>query len=164
MPNRRQPRNPSDQECQELIDLIDTEKTYDARDYADIEDLSIGEYVARAHIAVFDHFVSTADDYTGKVMVVVWSMGPECYEVDGPVMGPVKKNFFFWKEIASPRGKDRWSLDLPKLNRLELIKAGLSETNIYSFGLCTSCNPGLFYSFRREGRTGRMLSVIMIKA
>jgi hypothetical protein len=79
-------------------------------------------------------------------------------------MGPVRKTFSFWKEIASPRGNDRWSLDLVKLNRAELIQAGLPEINVYSFGLCTSCNPDMFYSFRREGRTGRMLSVIMIKA
>ncbi len=91
------------------------------------------------------------------------AIGPECYEVDEPVMGPVRRTFSFWKEISSPRGSDRWSLDLPKLNRLELVKAGLPEVNIYSFGLCTSCSPDLFYSFRREGRTGRMLSVVMIK-
>lgn len=91
------------------------------------------------------------------------AIGPECYEVDEPVMGPVRETFPFWKEVASPRGNDRWSLDLSRLNRKELIQAGLPEINIYSFGLCTSCLPDLFYSFRREGRTGRMLSVIMIK-
>jgi purine-nucleoside/S-methyl-5'-thioadenosine phosphorylase / adenosine deaminase len=91
------------------------------------------------------------------------AIGPECYEVDEPVMGPVRKNFSFWQEVASPRGNGRWSLDLVKLNRRELLQAGLPETNIYSFGLCTCCMADLFYSFRREGRTGRMLSVVMIK-
>jgi hypothetical protein len=91
MQKRRQPRCPSDQERQELIDLIETEKTYDARDYEDEEDLSVGEYVASAHIAVFDHFVSTEDDYTGKVMVVVWSMGPECYQVYGWLNGQLTR-------------------------------------------------------------------------
>jgi copper oxidase (laccase) domain-containing protein len=92
------------------------------------------------------------------------AIGPECYEVDEPVMKPLRENFSFWEEIASPRGNDRWSLDLVKLNRVELVHAGLSEINVYSFGLCTCCSPDLFYSFRREGRTGRMLSAIMIKA
>lgn len=91
------------------------------------------------------------------------AIGPECYEVDEPVMGPVRAVFSFWKDVASPRGDDRWSLDLARLNRMELAQAGLSETNIYSFGLCTCCRAELFYSFRREGRTGRMLSAIMIK-
>jgi YfiH family protein len=91
------------------------------------------------------------------------AIGPECYEVDEPVMGPVREKFSFWQEVASPRGNDRWSLDLVKLNRRELMQAGLSAVNVYSFGLCTCCMADLFYSFRREGRTGRMLSVVMIK-
>jgi YfiH family protein len=91
------------------------------------------------------------------------TIGPECYEVDELVMGPVREAFPFWKEAASARGSDKWSLDLVKLNRLELAQIGLSEKNVHSLGLCTSCRRDLFYSFRAEGRTGRMLSVIMIK-
>ena len=92
------------------------------------------------------------------------AIGPECYEVDEPVMGPVRETFSFWQKVASPRGNDRWSLDLVELNRRELMQAGLSAVNVYSFGLCTSCMADLFYSFRREGRTGRMLSVVMIRS
>ncbi len=92
------------------------------------------------------------------------SVGPECYEVDEPVMGPVKAAFSFWKDVTSPRGKDRWSLDLVKANKLELMQIGLPEKNIHPVGMCTSCRKDLFYSYRAEGRTGRMLSVIMIKA
>lgn len=97
------------------------------------------------------------------IAVIGPAIGPECYEVDEPVMGPVREAFDFWEEAAAPRAKDRWSLDLVKLNRMALVRAGLSDRNIHSVGLCTSCNPGLFYSFRREGRTGRMLSVVMIR-
>jgi YfiH family protein len=91
------------------------------------------------------------------------TIGPECYEVDEPVMGPVREVFPLWKEVASARGIDKWGLDLVKLNKLELAQIGLSEKNVHSIGLCTSCRRDLFYSFRAEGRTGRMLSVIMIK-
>jgi len=91
------------------------------------------------------------------------TIGPECYEVDEPVMGPIREAFSFWRKAASVRGIDKWSLDLAKLNRLELAQIGLSERNVHSVGLCTSCRRDLFYSFRAEGRTGRMLSVIMIK-
>jgi len=78
-------------------------------------------------------------------------------------MGPVREAFSLWKEAASARGSDKWSLDIVKLNRLELEQIGLSAKNVHSLGLCTSCRRDLFYSFRAEGRTGRMLSVIMIK-
>lgn len=91
------------------------------------------------------------------------TIGPECYEVDEPVMRPIRETFSLWKEVASTRGSDKWSLDLVKLNKLELVQVGLSEKNVNSLGLCTSCRRDLFYSFRAEGRTGRMLSVIMIK-
>ena len=91
------------------------------------------------------------------------AIGPECYEVDEPVMGPVRLNFPFWNEVALSRGKDKWGLDLVKLNRMELVQTGLAEKNIHSLGMCTSCRKDLFYSFRVEGRTGRMLSAVMLK-
>jgi YfiH family protein len=91
------------------------------------------------------------------------AIGPECYEVDEPVMGPVRASFPFWNEVVAPRGNNRWSLDLVKLNRLELMQTGLMAENVHSLGLCTSCEKDLFYSFRAEGRTGRMLSAVMIK-
>jgi polyphenol oxidase len=103
-------------------------------------------------------------DPADMVAAIGPAIGPECYEVDEPVMGPVREAFSFWKDIAAPRGNDRWSLDLAKANKLELIQVGLLEKNIHSLGMCTSCRRDLFYSFRAEGRTGRMLSAIMLKA
>lgn len=91
------------------------------------------------------------------------AIGSECYEVDEPVMVSVREAFSHWEEIAKPRGKDRWGLDLVKANERELLKIGLLEENIYTLGLCTACHKDLFYSFRAEGNIGRMLSMIMIK-
>lgn len=98
---------------------------------------------------------------------LVAAIGPaicgKCYEVDEPVIGPVQQAFAFWREVTLPRAGDRWSLDLVAANRLELLQVGLAEKNIHSAGMCTSCRKDLFYSYRAEGRTGRMLSVIMLK-
>ncbi len=91
------------------------------------------------------------------------AIGPECYEVDELVMGPVREIFPFWADMVSPRGQEKWSLDLVKANRMELLQAGLEAKNIHSLGMCTSCRRDLFYSFRAEGKTGRMLSIVMIK-
>jgi YfiH family protein len=91
------------------------------------------------------------------------AIGQECYEVDEPVMGPVRDAFSFWQEVSTPRGTDRWGLDLVKANKLELMQIGLDEKNIHSAGMCTACRKDRFYSFRAEGKTGRMLSVIMLK-
>jgi YfiH family protein len=103
-------------------------------------------------------------DPTRMIAAIGPTIGPECYEVDEPVMGPVREVFSLWKEVAYARGNDKWSLDLVKLNKLELAQVGLSSKNVHSVGLCTSCRRDLFYSYRSEGRTGRMLSVIMIKS
>ncbi len=90
------------------------------------------------------------------------AIGPECYEVDELVMRPLREAFSCWKDVATPRADEKWSLDLVKANSLELIQAGLQNNHIHSLGLCTSCRRDLFYSFRAEGRTGRMLSAVMI--
>jgi purine-nucleoside/S-methyl-5'-thioadenosine phosphorylase / adenosine deaminase len=102
-------------------------------------------------------------DPAGLTAAIGPAIGPECYEVDEPVMGPVREAFPFWREVTVPRGSDRWSLDLVKANVIELIHSGVREDHIHSLGLCTSCRSDLFYSFRAEGRTGRMLSAIIIR-
>jgi YfiH family protein len=106
------------------------------------------------------HFGS---DPSQMIAAIGPAIGPECYEVDEPVMGPVRDAFPFWNDVASSRGNGRWSLDLAMLNRLGLTQAGLRERNIHTVGMCTFCRRDLFYSFRAEGRTGRMLSVIMLE-
>jgi YfiH family protein len=103
-------------------------------------------------------------DPTRLIAAIGPAIGPECYEVDEPVMGAVREVFPFWKEVAALRGAGQWSLDLVKINMMELMRLGLAEQNVHALGLCTSCRKDIFYSFRAEGRTGRMLSVIMIKS
>jgi YfiH family protein len=99
----------------------------------------------------------------GKMTAAIGpAIGPECYEVDEPVMGPMREAFAFWQDVTAPRG-NKWTLDLVKANIIELVQAGLQKDHIHSLGLCTSCRRDLFYSFRAEGRTGRMLSAVMIK-
>jgi purine-nucleoside/S-methyl-5'-thioadenosine phosphorylase / adenosine deaminase len=121
---------------------------------------TVKKIVSRAVVRMGVEFGSRPE---GMLAAIGPAIGPECYEVDEPVMGPVREAFPFWEEIATLRGQDRWGLDLVKLNAMELMRIGLPEGNIHSLGLCTSCHKDLFYSFRAEGRTGRMLSMIMLK-
>jgi YfiH family protein len=102
-------------------------------------------------------------DPAGMIAAIGPAIGPECYEVDEPVIGSLKAAIPFWEDVTARRGEGRWGLDLVSLNRLQLVESGLKAANVYSVGMCTSCRKDLFYSFRAEGRTGRMLSVIMIK-
>ena len=56
----------------------------------------------------------------------------------------------------------RCYLDLKAANAAMLSGAGVSPKNIFTSDLCTSCRTDLFFSYRREHLTGRLLSAIAI--
>ena len=56
----------------------------------------------------------------------------------------------------------RCMLDLKAANSAILAEAGLSAKNSFAADLCTSCRTDLFFSYRREKTTGRMLAAIGI--
>ena len=60
----------------------------------------------------------------------------------------------------APHGEDRWLADLPELARQRLHRCGVSQ--IYASGLCTYSDPLGFFSYRRDGVTGRMATLIWI--
>jgi len=57
----------------------------------------------------------------------------------------------------------RVHLDLTAANRAILEEAGMAARNISSSGLCTACRSDLFFSFRKERATGRMMAAISIR-
>jgi len=80
-------------------------------------------------------------------------IGACCYQV-----GPEVAAYFG----ASPNG--RVHIDLAKINREQLVAAGIAPGHIYTAGLCTMCRAAEFYSFRREKEhAGRMYSFIGLK-
>lgn len=54
----------------------------------------------------------------------------------------------------------KWLADLYVLARIRLADAGV--TAVYGGGLCTHADARRFYSYRRDGRTGRMASLIWL--
>jgi YfiH family protein len=54
-------------------------------------------------------------------------------------------------------------LDLVAANKAILAHAGVAPKNISSSDLCTGCRPDLFFSYRKEKTTGRMMAAIGIK-
>lgn len=68
-----------------------------------------------------------------------------------------------WLSMAPPGHEPpprRVHLDLLAANRAILIEAGVSPENIFSSVLCTACRTDLFFSYRREGKTGRIMAAI----
>ena len=85
------------------------------------------------------------------------SIGPCCYTAGEDVISQFQSAFGPAVCVA----KDR--LDLQLAVKLQLTRVGVKKSNISSSRLCTACNTDLFYSYRAEGgRTGRIMSVIMI--
>jgi hypothetical protein len=57
----------------------------------------------------------------------------------------------------------RVHLDLVAANCGILAEAGVPPVQIFQSGLCTACRTDLFFSYRRERVTGRMMAVIGIR-
>ncbi len=89
------------------------------------------------------------------------AIGPCCYEVDLRVFEAM--NGDDRQHVFKQTGTDQWKLDLAELNRRQLLKAGLPEKNISAARLCTACRADLFFSHRKEGRTGRQLNFILLR-
>ena len=84
------------------------------------------------------------------------SIGPCCYEIDEKVYRPE------WEPFSTAKGEGKWVLDIAGFNVSQIKKEGVEEDQIFRMGLCTGCHPDLFFSYRKEGRTGRQLSFIGI--
>lgn len=82
------------------------------------------------------------------------SIGPCCYEIDERVFQPE------WKPFALSSGRGKWMLDLIRINIDQIRNEGLNPAQISSVRLCTCCRSDFFFSYRREGNTGRQLSFI----
>ena len=97
------------------------------------------------------------------------SIGPCCYEVDGPV---IERALPLAERLAAENGAPVESmirvtedgkarLNLKEMNRQIMIRSGIMPGRIVFSSFCTGCRTDLFYSHRREGgRTGRMASFI----
>lgn len=62
-----------------------------------------------------------------------------------------------------PAPEPRARLDLLAANRAILVAAGVQTDNIVSSDFCTSCRTDLFFSYRRERPTGRLMAAIAIR-
>jgi purine-nucleoside/S-methyl-5'-thioadenosine phosphorylase / adenosine deaminase len=81
-------------------------------------------------------------------------IGPCCYEVGEDVRAACDG---LGEGVAAGR-----MLDLPGVARRQLARAGVAE--VQSAGLCTSCEPALFFSHRRDrGRTGRQAGLAWLE-
>ncbi len=82
------------------------------------------------------------------------SIGVCCYEIDEKAFHPE------WELFSTSRERGKWMVDLAQINIAQMKGEGIEEEQIGWINLCTRCCGDLFFSYRREGRTGRQLSFI----
>lgn len=89
--------------------------------------------------------------------------GPRHYEIGVEVYDAfVSRDWAAGSAFRSTR-PHHWRVDLDALARQRLVKAGVRPDDIRGGGLCTIADPQRFYSHRRDGRTGRMASLVWIE-
>ena len=93
-------------------------------------------------------------------LLVAWlgpAVGPAAFEVGGEVREAFLAGDPGAAAAFRPGQRDRWLADLPALAQRRLAAAGV--TAVTGAGLCTHSDPERFYSYRRDGATGRMAAL-----
>ena len=85
------------------------------------------------------------------------AIGPKAFEVGSEVRAAFVAQDVQAEQAFSPVG-DKWLGDLYLIARQRLNKQGVSQ--VYGGGECTFSNPSQYFSFRRDGVTGRMATLI----
>ena len=95
---------------------------------------------------------------------MVWlgpAIGADVYEVGKEVYDAFIKDHEEAKQAFTATSEGHWLFDIYHLARLRLNKMGV--TQIYGGGHCTLSEEDKFFSYRRDGVTGRMASLIWIE-
>ncbi|HEY9099648.1 MAG TPA: peptidoglycan editing factor PgeF [Thiobacillus sp.] len=131
-----------------------------------------GSVVAAAHAGwrglahgVLENTVAAMQVPPGEVLAWMGAaIGPQAFEVGDDVrqafveQHPEAANAF----VPHPSGvPGKWLADIDHLARIRLTHAGVHA--IYGGGRCTFSEADTFYSYRRDGVTGRMASLIWLE-
>lgn len=79
-----------------------------------------------------------------------------CYEVGEDVARSFFATFPHDERVLKQSSNTKWRVDLKAANYIQLQRSGLDSANIALSEQCTSCNSDEFFSYRRDGETGRM--------
>ena len=114
------------------------------------------------HLGVIEETIAALSVRPAALLVYLGpAIGPQSYEVGDEV-----RDAFIEQDsqaasafVARPNGK--WLANLYELARQRLNKIGV--THIFGGDYCTAKDPDRFYSYRRDGVTGRMAALIWLE-
>ena len=88
------------------------------------------------------------------------AIGPTRFEVGDDVRDAFIENDAACATAFDAHGEGKWLADLPALAGMRLNACGVLE--VFASDLCTASDAARFYSYRRDGATGRMIALIWI--
>jgi len=88
------------------------------------------------------------------------AIGPAVYQVGAEVVAAFAEQQAQGADAFQPDG-DRWLFDLYAMARHRLLRAGVSHISGGEF--CTYSDAHRFFSYRRDGQTGRMANLVWLK-
>jgi len=103
--------------------------------------------------------VAAGADLAATVALVGPAIGPCCYEV-GPEVAAAVGDRYPLAAAATRAGN--LAVDTAAAARQALERAGLDPARVTVTGECTHHHPERFFSYRREGRTGRQAGLIAL--
>ena len=97
--------------------------------------------------------------------VAAWigpGIGPQSFEVGRDVYDAFVARDRAASAAFAPLREGKWLADLPQLARRRLAAAGV--TDVHGVDACTLRDPARFFSYRRDGASGRMGAFIWIES
>jgi polyphenol oxidase len=104
--------------------------------------------------------------------IMAWlgpAIGPQVFEVGAEVreafLANANDDYKITEKAFTPRGTaypGKFLADIYALARIRLMRAGVSQ--VYGGGFCTVTDNKRFFSYRRDGQSGRMAGVIWLSS
>lgn len=105
--------------------------------------------------------ISNTINRLGTNDVLIWlgpAIGPSQFEVGAEVRKAFINKSLAYAAAFKPASNNKWLADIYQLARSELAMLGINA--VYGGNFCTVTEQELFYSYRRDGQTGRMATLI----
>ena len=93
--------------------------------------------------------------------IIAWlgpAIGPDCFEVGSEVKNAFVNKSDLFAAGFKQKNQNKYLADIYQLATIELATMGV--TQVYGGGFCTVTDKERFYSYRRDGETGRMATLI----
>jgi len=93
--------------------------------------------------------------------IIAWlgpAIGPDCFEVGRDVQSSFVSKSVKFRPAFKQTSEDKYLADIYQLATTELAMLGINQ--VYGGDFCTVTDKQRFFSYRRDGETGRMATLI----